>query len=83
MYRKKQDIVFIRTNNGNNLELTNSGVSLGTIPEGFRPATQMDFAGTPVAGTNEVSFRVYPAGAITGYSNPTSKYWNGGFCYPV
>lgn len=82
-YRKIQNIVYVRINNGNALTISNSGYDFGTLPDGFRPSDQMDFAGTPIAGTNEVSFRVARSGIVTGFSNPSSVYWNGAFCYPV
>lgn len=46
---------------------SNAWVSLGTLPEGFRPPAQMDYAGTNNVNDTYIHVRIYPNGNIAYY----------------
>ena len=81
-YQRKNGIAYVRTTSAG-VEITRNGVVLGTMPVGMRPAAQSDFAGTALGGTESVFFRVDTNGNVTGYANPTTKYWSGTFAYVI
>ncbi len=82
-YAKRGGIVYVSFYNGGSIALIKAGVSLGTMPEGYRPFSQIDFAGTALGGAETVFFRIGAGGAITGYASASTTYWSGLICYPV
>ena len=52
---------------------SNSWVTLGTLPEGFRPPAQMDFAGTNNVNDTYIHVRIYPSGVIAYYGFANTK----------
>ena len=82
-YKKRCDIVYIRLTNGNSVQLTKTGTTLGTLPTGYRPDYQYDMAGTALGGSESVFFRVDTNGKITGFASATTSYWSGTVCFPM
>ena len=82
MYARKNGVVYVRTTAGG-LNLNRAGVNLGTLPTGFRPKMQSDFAATGLGGTASVFLRVNTNGDIIGYANPDTTYWSGAFSFLV
>lgn len=80
-YAKRNGIVLVKINNGNNLSLTKNGVSLGTLPAGCRPYQQQDFSGNSLGGTQVIFFRVETSGEVKGYSSSDTVYWGGTFTF--
>lgn len=81
-YQRKNGIAYVRIVAGG-VEITRNGIVLGTMPAGMRPAVLSDFAGTALGGTESVFFRIDTNGNVTGYANPTTKYWSGTFAYVI
>ena len=79
-YWRRNGVVGVRLTTDNTV-LTSSGVFLGTLPVGFRPSIDCDFAGTGLGGSASVFFRVATNGEVHGYSNVNTQYWSGTFSF--
>lgn len=82
-YKKRCGLVFLRLTNGQSMQLTKSGTTLGTLPAGYRPAYQFDIAGTALGGAESVFFRVNTNGTIIGFASSSTVYWSGLVCFPL
>lgn len=79
-YWRRNNAVTVRINTDNTA--ISSGTEIGTLPEGFRPPAQCDFAGTAKGGdATSVFFRVDTNGRIRAYANVTTVYWSGTFSF--
>ena len=79
-YWRRNGVVGVRIST-NSTNLNKSGVTIGTLPEGFRPPWQCDFAGTALGGNAGVFFRVESNGVIQGYASEATPYWSGTFSF--
>lgn len=79
-YWRRNGVVGVRIAT-NNTSLDKSGVTIGTLPEGFRPPWQCDFAGTALGGSEGVFFRVETNGTIQGFASQSTIYWSGTFSF--
>lgn len=82
-YKKRCGLVFLRLSNGQSMQLTKSGTTLGTLPAGYRPDYQYDMAGTALGGAESVFFRVNTNGTIIGFASSSTVYWGGLVCFPL
>lgn len=82
-YTKRCDVVYLRCVNGNGVQLTKTGTTIGTLPTGYRPDYQYDMAGTALGGAESVLFRVETSGKIIGFASATTSYWSGTICFPM
>lgn len=80
-YAKRNGIVQVDCRVSGSSSLTPSGVTLGTLPSGFRPSASIDFAGTALGGTEAVFFRVTSNGVVTGFASTNTQYWSGSFSF--
>ena len=79
-YWRRNGVVGVKISTNNTI-LNNNGVLIGTLPEGFRPPWQCDFAGTALGGSAVVFFRVESDGTIKGYASQSTVYWSGTFSF--
>ena len=79
-YWRRNGVVGVRIST-NNTNLNRQGVTIGTLPSGFRPPWQCDFAGTALGGSAGVFFRVESNGTIQGFASETTPYWSGTFSF--
>lgn len=76
-YRKKNGFVILKANSGGSVTIS-SETLVGTLPSGYRPDQQLDFAASAMGGNSVILCRVETDGRIRMWASPSTRYWS--FC---
>lgn len=85
-YRRVNNIVYVVCNNGGVVEVPASGsyITIGTLPSGYRPSIDIDFAShTYAENTISLIGRVDTYGNIKMYANVSNSYFGFTVSFPV
>lgn len=76
-YRKKNGFVILKGDSAASVTIS-SATLVGTLPSGYRPDQQLDFAASAMGGDSEILCRVETDGRIRMWASPSTRYWS--FC---
>lgn len=83
-YKVKNGFVYVQGESSNVLQLPfQEYVTIGTLPEGCRPATIIIFTPNSMGGSATLYGRIEKNGDLKLYSSAVTAYWSYGFMFPL